>query len=231
MAVDSGYIVNNIARRVKAIPVDNAREKSLTAEEEAKLFDGLTGKDARLKPIAQLALLQGLRLREAVELTWEQVDLSEGDYGRKLTIKSKGRGRKPKKRIMPLRDAAFKLLQSLRAECSGKGRVFTGPGMSPTNVCHRFSVICDEIGLPDVTMHTLRHTFATRFNESGGNIKEVSDVMGHSDLTTTQRYIHGDEKRLRETFREWDSREAEKTSSGQILGALNATNPEEAENR
>jgi len=227
LAVDNGYIVNNPARNVKAIPVDNARERVLEPEEEAKLFEALTGDLAKFKPVALLALHTGLRLSEAVKLMWEQVDLSDGEYGRKLAIKSKGRGRKKKKRIIPLNNAAFQLLQGLRAECAGKGRVFTGRGMSPTNVCHRFSVICDEIGLPDVTFHTLRHSYATRWAESGdAGPEQVRRMMGHSNLTTTQRYFHVGEKSLREAVNKQDSREAERTSSGPIPDAIEDTNPE-----
>lgn len=226
LAVDNGYITNNPARKVKSLPVDNAREKVLEREEEAKLFAALTGKDAKLKPIATLALYAGLRLGEALNLTWEQVDMSEGENGRKLTIKGKGRGRKKKKRIVPLRAVPFKLLQDLRAECEGKGRIFTARGLHPITVSKRFSAICDEIGLPDVTMHTLRHTFLTRFVDVVGNAAHAQRVAGHSDLTTTQRYLHPGEKAVRESMKKMDDWEAEKAVSMPIPDAIADTNSE-----
>ncbi|HEX5080505.1 MAG TPA: site-specific integrase [Blastocatellia bacterium] len=226
LAVENGYIKNNFARVVKNIPVDNVREKVLEPEEEEKLFAALAGDRAKFKPIAQLALYTGLRLSEVVELTWEQVDLLSEKP--KLTIKSKGRGRKKKKRSIPLIGAPFKLLQDLRADCDGKGRVFTGRGISPTNVCHRFSVICDEVGLPDVTMHTLRHTFCTRVVDNGGNPAHAQQVLGHSSLATTQRYLHPGEKAVRESMKKQDDREAKKTASRPNPDAIEDTNPDSA---
>jgi integrase len=95
---------------------------------------------------------------------------------------------------------AFDLLKGLRAKCDGKGLVFSERGMSHIRVCHAFSKICDEIGLPDVTMHTLRHTFATRLARRGDvNMEQVRKLMGHSDMRMTQRYSHLDDVSLRET--------------------------------
>jgi integrase len=105
-------------------------------------------------------------------------------------------------RVIPLNDVAFDLFDFLRAKCDGKGRVFSERGMGHVNVCHRFSKICDEIGLPEVTMHTLRHTFATRLAGRGDtNMEQVRKLMGHSDLSMIPRYSHLNEKSLRETVR------------------------------
>ncbi|HEY8461111.1 MAG TPA: site-specific integrase, partial [Blastocatellia bacterium] len=220
MAVDTGYIFSNPARKVKSIPVDNARDKVLEREDEAKLFAALTGKDAKLKPIAVLGLYAGLRLGEALNLTWEQVDLSEKPA---LTIKGKAKGRKKKKRVIPLRAVPFKLLQDLRAKCDGKGRVFTARGLHPVTVSKRFATICDEIGLPDVTFHTLRHTFLSRLVDVTGNAAHAQHVAGHSDLTTTQGYLHSGEKAVRESMKKMDDWEAEKGVFWPIADAINDT--------
>ncbi len=202
LAVDNEVIIANPVHKVKPYPVDNAREKVLEPEEEAKLFDALTGDRAKLKPVALLVLNTGLRLREAVELKWDQVDLSDNEDGRKITIKGKAKGQKKKKRAIPLNDVALDLLKELRAKCDGKGFVFSERGMSHIRVCHAFSKICDEIGLPDVTMHTLRHTFATRLARRGDvNMEQVRKLMGHSDMRMTQRYSHLNDESLRETVK------------------------------
>jgi integrase len=42
----------------------------------------------------------------------------------------------------------------------------------------------------DVTFHTLRHTFCTRFGHAGGNIRDLQALAGHADIKTTERYYH-----------------------------------------
>jgi len=213
LAVENEIIVSNPCHKVKLFPLDNTREKVLEPEEEKKLFDALTGKKAKLRPIVLLILNTGLRLREATELKWEQVNLSDNEDRREIRIRGKGRGKKKKLRIIPLNDVAFNLLMGLREACNGKGKVFSGRGLSFWAVGYNISKICDEIGLPDVTVHTLRHTFATRLTERGDvNLGQVSKLMGHSDLKTTQRYLHLNDRNLRETIKKLEKSDSEGVS-------------------
>jgi integrase len=234
LAVGNGYITRNVARAVKSIPVDNAKDKVLEVKEEVKLFGRLTGKDADLHDPAMLALYAGLRLREAIYLDWKQVDLSSRvdsagvEHGRKITIKGKGRGRKKKKEDVPLTETAFDVLENLRSKCDGKGRVFPGL-LNYITVSSRFAKICDEIGLPDVTFHTLRHTFCTVILEGGASVEHARRLMRHSHIGTTQKYSHIRDNSLRGAAETMDRRKGKVTSSGPVSGAMADTKTEEAE--
>ena len=50
----------------------------------------------------------------------------------------------------------------------------------------------------DVTPHTLRHTFATRFLRRGGDLATLRDILGHTNLSTTSRYVHSDAAQMQE---------------------------------
>lgn len=57
-------------------------------------------------------------------------------------------------------------------------------------VTHRFTEVRDKAGLPDVTCHTLRHTFCSRLVQAGVSIYVVRQLAGHSSVRTTERYAH-----------------------------------------
>jgi integrase len=55
-------------------------------------------------------------------------------------------------------------------------------------------------GLGSGGLHTLRHTSATRYLDKNGKVKELMNLLGHSDLKTTQMYLHADEEHMKKTL-------------------------------
>jgi integrase len=150
--------------------------------------------------VKTVALHTGLRAAELTNLTWP-----DADFDRPILSVTAKRDWKPKdyeERQIPLNRAAVSALREhkLRSVVMGKyifcrqdGRQY-GRGLGLL-MCRAFKLA----GLGSGGLHTLRHTFATRYLDVGGNLKDLQKLMGHSDLKTTQRYLHADDEQMRKT--------------------------------
>jgi integrase len=191
MAIEQGYIRSNPCAGVKLYKPKNRRLAILEEDRDQDFFNAFTGAYEKYKPVATLYLHTGLRLRELSESTWENVRLGESKKERKIEVLGKGR----KWRTVPLNDTAYGVLKDLRAKCKGKGKVFAK--MSAVGIANAISTTFDKIGLPGLTTHTLRHTFATRLARRGDvNAEQLRVLLGHSNIATTQRYFHLDDESL-----------------------------------
>ena len=190
LAVRLKYCSENPCSAIKAFKVYNTRERVLSAKEETEiLFPALTGFYEKYRPIVLLALHTGMREGEIVNLRWEWVNFEKEADG--VIVLPKGKATKNRKgREVPLNAVSRKVLEELRTDGKSNGRVFIGKGYTPHNICVMVARICDRIGLPDVTMHTFRHTFSTRCDELGINPMHTQRVLGHSKLTQTADYTH-----------------------------------------
>jgi integrase len=68
--------------------------------------------------------------------------------------------------------------------------VFAKPNGKPYHAIRGFREACDRAGLTDVTVHTTRHTFATRLCENGVDLRTVQELGGWATLSLVQRYAH-----------------------------------------
>jgi integrase/recombinase XerD len=119
----------------------------------------------------------------------EDVDFSN------LILKTLGKGRK--ERLVPfspeLRKRLFRydLLRTkkeIRSELMFGG--FGGARWEKRNSSTSLYLLEDKLGFPHFGWHRLRHTFATNYLRQGGDIVRLSMVLGHTQITTTQRYLH-----------------------------------------
>lgn len=154
----------------------------------------------RDRALFELIYSCGLRISEAASLEVENVHLKE----RLLIVHGKG----DKERMVPFGGTARAWLEQYLADVrpvlTAKHVVsavfvnFRGEAMSRKGIWKRFKELESLSGV-HAKVHTLRHSFATHLLAGGADLRSVQELLGHSDLATTQIYTHVDDRQLRES--------------------------------
>ena len=162
----------------------------------------------RDRALLELLYASGLRVGELVSLDWGDLDLE----GRVLRVLGKG----GKERMVPFGQPAAQALrawleawETVRGAAPAAGRdepVFlnrSGRRLTDRSVRRLIDRYTAGAGLPaGVHPHTLRHTFATHLLEGGADLRSIQELLGHSSLSTTQKYTHLELERLLAVYRE-----------------------------
>ena len=160
-----------------------------------------TASAVALRDIALLELLygSGLRIAEATALDVDDVDLARA----RVVVWGKGGKQRTVPLSAPAADAARRWLADGRSvlvtEVTPAGAVFLnrrGRRLTPRDARR----IVDRRAAEPTHPHALRHTFATHLLDGGADLRVVQELLGHSDLATTQRYTHVSKERLRTVF-------------------------------
>lgn len=171
--------INWTAHRLKE-PQERVRFAS--AEEEAAIFAALP---KHYHAAIRFAILSGLRANELCGMKWTDVDWS----GLTVTIRGKG----GKIALIPLSAAMIEILAPLRPRDAIGTPVWRNMGNEPMTyraLSATFVKACRAAGVSGLRLHDLRHTCATRLLRSTGNLKMVSRLLRHSDVSTTAKYAH-----------------------------------------
>ena len=159
---------------IRSPKIAKSLPKYLTQQEIASLIKAAPTKQSKL--MIQLMYACGLRVSELVRLRYE--DVSEDGT---LTVRE-GKGQKD--RVTVIADSLVKQLR-------GSGYIFGDGSMSTRNVQAVVKRAAKIAGIDkNVTPHMLRHSFATHLLEQGENIRVIQELLGHSNLQTTQIYTH-----------------------------------------
>lgn len=191
LAIENGYTSQNPLQKVRRLKGSNPRERYMTEDEEAGLRAHLTGEYADLLPIFDLALNTGMRVSEILGLRWQEIDLASGT----VTLPP-SRTKEGKEKTLPLNPAALGVLSALHTESSGE-RVF-GSGYELSWVERRWRAVRTTACVPDLRLHDLRHTFATRLSARGVTERTIMALLGHASLRMTTKYTHSTEASKRE---------------------------------
>lgn len=179
---DKDLNIANPCRKVKKLKEDNQKTRYLTKEEEERLLSQLAG---HLKPIVICALTTGLRIANVLNLKWESIDF---EYNFIEILKQENKGHK--KIQLPLSTKLKVELEKIGVQDSGF--VFINPDTNEpyTNIYKGFNRALERANIENFTFHDLRHTVATRLIANGADLKTVKEYLAHSQISTTQRYLH-----------------------------------------
>lgn len=189
-----GWMPEEVAERLKPPKIAKKMPEIMTPEEIENLLQqpsGNTPKEIRDKAMLELLYATGMRVSELIGLKLDSIDLpigtvecGEGGRMRKIPF-----GDRAKKSIMEYllygRDGLIieKDCDALFVNCSGQE-------MSRQGFWKILKSYAKKAGIEaEITPHTLRHSFAAHMVENGTDLKSIQEIMGHSDISTTQIYI------------------------------------------
>ncbi|TWI62260.1 site-specific recombinase XerD [Desulfobotulus alkaliphilus] len=186
------YIDKSPARGVSKLADNEHKERFLTHEETGRLLKALKNSQSTVVPdLIEFLILTGARKGEASHAKWEDMDFEHGLW----TVPMSKSG---KPRHIPLSGSAINVLK--RRVDNNSPFIFANPKTGePLKHFHStWDRIRKEAGLEDVRVHDLRHNFASLLINHGRSLYEVQKLLGHADISTTQRYAHLSQDTLKE---------------------------------
>ena len=188
---------------------DTPEARFLSAAEQAALEKYLLGHMSRENLGVYLCLYSGLREGEICALRWEDIDLAAGTLSVRRTVQRICSGgsselvvgapkSRASRRTIPLTASALRLAKAMAGPPETYVVTGTEKPMEPRSAQNRFKRVLVKAGIADANFHALRHTFATRCIERGFDVKTLSLILGHADVSTTLNvYVHPSVERMR----------------------------------
>lgn len=175
-----GVINYNPTNKCKKLRENNKRSRYLTIEEWQRLKQEL---QEPLYGIVLVAIHTGLRLSNCLNLHWNQIDLVL------KTITISGTEMKGKKQItIPLSEVLYNYLKAKKIK---SGYVFINPDTNKpfTSIKKSFASALKRAGIEDFHFHDLRRTVGTWLMQNNVDLRTIQQVLGHSNISTTERYL------------------------------------------
>lgn len=178
-------ITKNPASGVQMFEDPPTKERFLSTEEAQRLYQSVCLSDNKmLRYIIPMLILTGARKREVLDAKWEDFDFKMLSW--RIPFTKTGRPRH-----IPMSEGVISLLKSI-PRIEGCPYVFANPKTRKpfVTIQHSWDTARALVGLSDVRIHDLRHSFASFLVNNGRSLYEVQKLLGHTQIKTTQRYAH-----------------------------------------
>jgi integrase/recombinase XerD len=180
---------------IKVPKIKTSLPSVLTKDEMKRLLDAVTNDKSKLMLMTLYS--SGMRVSELVKLKWKDLELEQ-----KIAWVRGGKGNKD--RMIILSDAIVRKLTVLERETEYVFPGKNGP-LTTRNIEEIVHLAAKKAGIDKkVTPHTLRHSFATHLLEAGNDIRLIQELLGHSNLQTTQIYTHVSNEQKRKVISPMD---------------------------
>ena len=204
--VHDGCVAGDPTAEIEAPKVEQLLPRYLTSEEVDRVLaqpDTSTPLGLRDKAMLELLYATGMRVSELVHV-------AEADLDRQLgIIRCAGKGNK--ERLIPVGKSALSAVEAYLR--SGRAHL-AGRRNSPWLFLNRRGGLLSRVGfwkilaaygrgaeiITGITPHLLRHSFATHLLERGADLRSIQQMLGHSDISTTQIYTHVITERLKQVY-------------------------------
>lgn len=203
--VQEGLVEEDISDKLKAPKIEKKAPEIMTPDEVVRLLDQPSGdspKEIRDKAMLELLYATGIRVTELITLSLSDVNMQMN------FILCRDRN---KERIIPFGAAAKAAMERylngtreemlenkksdvLFANCSGQPMSRQGFWKLIKHYAKKADIQAD------ITPHTLRHSFAAHLVENGADLRSVQEMLGHSDISTTQIYANLNHNHIREVY-------------------------------
>lgn len=198
-----------------SLPKMNKKEIQILSNKEKQKLEKYCIEQNSLKSLGILICLNtGLRIGEVCALRWENIDFESKKIHIEKTIEriySKEENKTmviidtPKSitsvRTIPINSKLYNILKQIRGKSKKTDFVLAGSSehyVEPRNYQYHFKEILKRSKVKKYKFHTLRHTFATNCIEAGMDIKSLSEILGHADVSITLNiYVHSSDKAKR----------------------------------
>ena len=202
---NEGVLSNDPTKSLKSPKIEKKIPEILTTDEVFALLEQPSGdspKEIRDKAMLELLYATGIRVSELINLETSDVNLKTSsilcrDGSKSRTIPY---GKKAKDALTRYLEGAREAIVDnkestiLFANCSGQK-------MSRQGFWKLIKHYAKKAGIEsDITPHTLRHSFAARLVENGADLRSVQEMLGHSDISTTQIYANMSHSHIREVY-------------------------------